>query len=491
MKRLAIFSISFLFLVSSVFAVPFASQIRVSDTNPSPGVGMTIDYFINEAGGTVTIELFDSPTPGAAVASFAGTAAVGANSVVWDGTADNAGGTVVPVGEYRVRITVDASSAAGFTEIASNSSVGNYVDSGNATLLQTLWDGFSPMEMLISQNPDADSFGFVLASTSYSTPRIDGHVVFNPDLTLFTGGDGSSTWLNFPGTAANNQSVWGNCFDPEGTDDFVWVCGQSGSENVMNGAWNAGTLTDQTNAIADLANARDIDVVVEGANKYAYVSNGTQQVWKCDVTANTVAASPAPFNVLGLTATGRYSKAVDIDDAGNLYWTSRYNNSTSGDGGVVYRWDAATVQSATAGSLTEANASWEVFVPTQASNTEGIAIAPNGDVYLAVLNEDGLSNDGSLRGIYLIGNTADATNKKTLTVSDRVFAYYSANLFSTFGHGIAADFGGNIYFTDRSNEQIRCVSPGGTTSLAVDAPLSQTVTVALPPLASQFWTLYE
>lgn len=497
MKKTFLMIILSCFLASSVMAVPYASQIRVGATVLAPGTGTTINYFVNQAGGTATIQIVQEANPATVVATFAGTAAKGLNAVNWDGTVDNAGGAALPDGKYRVKVTVAATAAAAWTEIASNSSLGNYIPAENPTIYQTLWDGFSPMESLISWNTDSDAFGYILTSASYSTPRKDGHVVFNPDLSTFDGGDGQNTWLNFPDAASNNTAIWGNCFDPE-DDEYVWVGGQSSNTppcTVMYGKWNDITLQNATNEVADVSLGRDIAVVMIGANKKAFVAKGNAAIWMADVTGNIVNATPAPINILGLTNTGLYSKGVDFDASGNLYYTVRYDTAIStGAGAVVYRWDAAAVAAATAGSLTEANATWEVTFPTGSSNAEGVAIDANGNVYAAIINEGALTpaNDGTLRGIYLIGNVSQATNKKQLAVSDRVYAFYgTATIFSGYGLGIACDLAGNIVYTDRNSEMIRIVGPEGNTSVAILGPISQTLEIAAPPLAARMWEIYE
>lgn len=490
--RKAFLLVMFSLLTGVLFAVPYASQISVSETQVASGAGLDISYFVNEDGGTATIEIVEEANPSNVAGTFSGTATLGSNTVSWDGTDNNAGGTAIPNGNYRVKITIDATKAAGWTEIASNSSLGDIVDSGWATIYQSLYEGWSGMEMLISKDPDQDSFGYILCSTAYGTPPIYGHSVFNPDLSNYDGGDGSTTWLNFPGTPAvnANTSVWGNCFDPA-DPEYVWVVGQAHPVNVLRAQWNATTLTDVTNADTNTDNARDIAVAIEGSSKYAYVTNGTGQIWKCDVTNDVVAASPAPFNILGLSDTGRYSKGVDFDANGNLYWSSRYDTagSSSGDGGAVYRWDKSQIEGVAAGALTEANATWAVAAPTNGSNLEGVAITPSGDVYCHIANEDGLGNDGSVRGIYYCGNASTASNVKTLQASDKVVQTYTPGIASTYGVGIEADYAGNIYWTGRVQEQIRCYSPGGTTSVGVLAPTSQTFFVGV--VSARNWILYE
>lgn len=488
MKRF-IFTIMILAIASTVMSAPYASRISVDQIQISQGGHLTINYFINEAGGTATINII-KVSDSSVVATFAGTATKGANSVIWNGTVNNGAGAQVPAGNYRVKISASATKPAGWAEIASNSSLGNYVPLANATIYQTMWDGFSPMEFLIQADTNKEGFGYILVSTSYVTPRVDGHVVFNPDLSCYDGGNGQTTWLNYPGTSANNQGVWGNCFDPDDSD-YVWVCGQSSTTNVMYGKWNDTTLVDKTGAATtEMANARDIFVRKEGGTKYAYVTKGSSILYKCTLDASNIVQA-SPVNIFGLTDTLRYGKGVDFDASGNLYWTSRYNNSTSGNGGAVFRWDKAQIEGATVGSLTEANATWAVNMP--GSNAEGVAITPNGNVYACVVNEDP-TNDGSLRGIYLIGNVSTPTIAKDLTVTDRVYAFYGtdfATALSGFGIGLGSDIAGNIYFSDRGQEQVRCIGPGGTTNVAVVAPTSQNFEIVFGSLAVKNWAIYE
>ncbi|MCX7000767.1 MAG: hypothetical protein NT106_10820 [Candidatus Sumerlaeota bacterium] len=493
MKRF-IFTIMILAIASAAISAPYASRISGDKIQMSQGGNLTINYFINEAGGTATINII-KVSDSSVVATFTGTATIGVNSAVWNGTVNNASGAQVPPGNYRVKISLSATKPAGWTEIASNSSVGNYVPPAYATIYQTIWDGFSPMEFLIQTDTNKENFGYILVSTSYSIPRIDGHVVFNPDLSCYDGGNGQTTWLNFPGTAAVATALWGNCFDPDDTD-YVWVCGQDTSNfRVMYGKWNDITLQDKTGgAITEMANARDISVRREGANKYAYVTLGSSTVYKCALDAsNNLLASP--INVIGTSVSTFYSKGVDFDSNGNMYYSVRYDTTmATGEGCVVYRWSAADVQSATANSLTTANAQWIVTFPTGASNAEGVAIAPDGNVYAAVLNEGGPpANDGSLRGIYLLGSKSTTINQKQLTTGDRVYAFYGtvAPYFSFYGVGIMADIAGNIFWDDRGSEMVRCVGPGGTTNVAVVAPTSQNFEIVFGSLAVKNWTIYE
>jgi hypothetical protein len=449
---------------------------------------MTITYYINEAGGTATIDIIKvSDLSG--VASFPGTATLGLNTVVWDGTVDNAGGADVPVGNYRVKITVAATKSVGWAEVASNSSVGNYATP--ATTYQTLWDGFSSMEMVIPNNPDKDSFGYILASTGASVvPRIHGHVVFNPDLSLTNGGDGQDLWMEYPGTPLDVDYTlcWGNCSDPDDAD-YMWVAGQSFAPQtsvVMYGKYNDEIATEATNGITVLDGARDIAVCNESSTKYAYVAQGTNVLFKVTISGNLLTGTPV--DILECTNIGRYSKGVDVDSDGNLYYSSRRDNS-GGTNGAIYRWSAATAQAATAGSLNEANSDWDIQFPVGTLNVEGVAFDPSGNVYGIAAGD----SDGSIRGIYLLGNKSLTSNKKTLTTGDRIIPFTDYS-WSTYGCSVQSDYAGNLIAVNRTNEEIRAYTPGGTSNVPITAPASQNFEVEAPPpppLAARNWELYE
>jgi len=486
MKKI-FFTVFILAMAGAAFAVPYASQIRVGDASITQGQNQTITYYINEAGGAAVIKII-KVSDSSEVASFSGTATQGLNTVIWNGRVDNAGGALVPIGNYRVKIIVTASKAPGWVEIASNSSLGGYATP--ATMIQTIWDGFSGMEIVIPADPNKDSFGYILCSTSANVaPENHGHVVFNPDLSCEDGGDGQSMWLKYGGTFVSGTDYticWGNCVDPDDSD-YIWVAGQSvfathGGFMVMYGKYNDLNAADACGGFSVLDNARDIAVVKEGGTKYAYITIGNDIIYKSAITGNQLSGTPVDI-VLCSTAT-RYGKGVDFDSAGNLYWSTR-RTSTSNTLGAIYRWNAATVQVAAAGSLNEANADWDIQFPTGALNVEGVAISPAGDVYAAASGD----GDGTVRGIYYLGNASTPLNKKTLGPSDRIIAY-PYNL-STYAGGIQADYAGNVLFVNRSTEEIRAYGPGGDTSKAIVAPPSQNFEIQSLPLAAQNWALYE
>ena len=468
-------------LPGMAFAVPYASQIRVGSTELTEGQGANIDYFLNQAADTVTIEIVNRNTSSVA-ATFSGTTDEGANSVTWDGSVNNSGGANIPGGPYRVKITANKNVADGWSQIKSNSSLGNYVE---GTDLQTLFSGFSGKDTLISNDPDSDYFGYMFVSSSYSNPAIYGFIVLNPDLTVYDGNDGSDSVMNLPIVTANNQATWGVKWDVENTDS-VWNVGQADPNiTFAENPFEEDMVDADPDDNATGYSWRGCAPTIEGASKYLYIAaNNDGSIYKIDVTGDE---TKAPFIQIGggFTTTTYYSKDVEFDSNGNLYWTARNDGGTTG--GKVYRFDASVIAAAdAAGYLGDATAAWNISVPAADTHTKGIAISDDGDVYVA-----------TDQALYLIDNTSTATLTKTLATEDMVLDFSTITPeWSPSGYGcnITMDYGGNIYMPETANEQIRLLSPNGNTSVAVNAPLSQNISVVIPPTPSSgmdTWAIYK
>ncbi len=355
----------------------------------------------------------------------------------------------------------------------------------------------------MTQNTDSDAFGYILASSCFTTPAIYGCVVFNPDLSTNDGSDGQATWLNYTGTILNTTSIWSGCFDPQ-DPNAIWIGGQATDSaavynDVFYNNYNDATLTDVTNADATMSNVRGIAIDIEGAQKFAYVTRGGA-INKTEVTTNQVNPATSSGNLLNTTDFAvTYSRDVIFDKNGNLYFLQRHSTSNAvATGGAVYRWDASLLPGVTTGGLNKTNCTWEVFFPTvgaeASANAMGIGIDGSGNVYAEILNEYP-DNDGSCRGIYLLGNISLATNKKTLAITDRVLAFYlrtagTQNYFST-NSMMGVDIAGNVYYVDRLDEVIRCAGPEGSTSVPITAPTSQTLDISTLPTGATTWFLYE
>lgn len=486
MKRVILASLLACLMVSVADAAPVAGLIRVSSTSVSEGVGLTITYRLNQAADSVTIELRDAGT-NAVVATFAGTATQGANTVAWNGKVDNASGANVAPGTYRVRVTANKAAGSGWTEFASNRSLGNY---GPVTTLNTLFTGFSGRAWLIPQNTDSDAFGYTMPISSYNTtPGHAAAIVLNSDLSVASGDDGfASRKLKGFGDGAtliNNTVFWGIAVDPDNSEQ-VFGTGQGG---VGTAAGNTGLmrgtpLTADALVDADLFDRaaaglpRGIGVAKFAGTKYAFLPQGNGIINRVEINASNEVPDVVGVDVLGTEAT--YSRDVTFDSSNNMYYTQR--------GGVsavqMYRWDAATVAAATAGSLTPSNATWTITSNANVSAAMNATVTPAGDVYLLLVS-------GTERGLYYIGNTSSATLTKTLAVGDRIVDYTTIGAGwspSTAGGRVASDIAGNLYVTDNGTEQARGFAPPTASTVGITAPTSQTFTVSAANVSN--WNMY-
>jgi hypothetical protein len=494
MRKVAVRVAAMSLISASAFAIPYASHIRVSSTDLAPGVGADIRYVLNESADSVTIEIVPSGG-GAAVATTTFNSpdletTSGSHIVAWDGTDTFAAGTDIPDGTYRVQITVDNSVAAGWTEFSSNRSVAAI---GEATTLETLFSGFSPKDTLIHLNPDNDLFGLILAASTLGAPQHTGHVPLLSDLNTLGGGDGlADLVLNNPGGYLGNQGVWGSVVDPI-SDEFVWATGQNSTAvNFMNADTSGGIPTDLLDADpSDFLLGqfpRSIAIFADGGARTALLTGGEGVMLSVAITSTPPFTASAAFGqIMSLMTTTRYSKDVEVDDAGNIYWASRRESSAAETGGRLYRWDFATVQAAIANPvgapLTDANASWIVDVPVASTSVNGITIDRNGDVFLQVASD----------GIYNVANVSVASLTTTLGAGQLAvdFTAIGAGFVpSPFGSSVTADAVGNLYTVDSDSQQIRAFSPGGTTSETFPAPLSQTLTITTTTAVGD-WSLYR
>ncbi|MBN1475890.1 hypothetical protein JXA47_03970 [Candidatus Sumerlaeota bacterium] len=482
-------------LMSSAFAVPYASYIRVSDITVQPGDGLDISYILNEDTDSITVELIpDGGGAAVATTTFTSPAAEttsGLHTVSWDGTADFAGGTEVGEGDYRVQITADNAAAAGWAEITSNRSLDQYDE---ACVLETLFGGFSGKDVLIQFDPDSNLFGVLLISSCYSAPEHSGMIPLRTDLNTFGGGDGlADIVLQHPSGYVGNQGLWGSTFDPT-MDDFIWVAGQDDTTTTLLNC-DAGALTipafmADADAENDLYGAgeypRGIAILENGGTRYGLVALGSNRIDMFTINTNNQAVGPLQ-DILETSNVNRYSRDVELDAAGNLYWATRTDDINVGLNGRVYRWDNATVLAAianpTGAPLTDANATWIVDPPAGAIHLHTVTIAPDGEVYTSIRSS----------GIYSVGNVSLASNVKTLGPSDLLIDYTAIGVDgwanSTLA-AVSADPAGNLYVVETSNESIRCFGPGGTTSETFVGPTSQTITVATVTSVRD-WNLYE
>jgi hypothetical protein len=169
---------------------------------------------------------------------------------------------------------------------------------------------------------------------------------------------------------------------------------------------------------------------------------------------------------------------------------SRYTNSTTGDGGILLRWDRAATLGATP-ALTEASATWKMSAATGMLNMHGPAISlVDGNVYVLFTHSTSTNVNN---GVYLVGNVSAATLTKTLAPADRVVdtttvngtGWATSNTYAT----VKCDAVGNFVIMDRSQEQVRMYTPGGTSAITTPAPTSQALTIT-PASGVEDWGVY-
>jgi len=462
------------------FAVPYASLIRVSDAELQFG-GLTITYVLNHAPDTVTINIKNSGD--ATVATFAGTATQGRNSVLWDGTDTNAGGTLVAVATgYYVSITVDNNDAVALTKYAENLSGGG---GGGQVFVN-----FSPTDAVTFDNHDSDYFGILLMTSSYPAGGTYECIQFTMDGLTHDLQDGTTdSGAEHPAGAAgaNNGTIWGLVHDPD-DENILWGAGQSAIApqwyRVDVNSAIAGTVfadADDPSTPIGLLFPRDAALQNEGANKYLYYTRSNGFIGKVKITGSTLDHLDQTDNITSLTA-NTYSKDLEFDASGNLYWTSR----SGAPAPRVYRWDSADVLAAPGTPLDEANATWVVDFPTTVERALGSTVV-NGKLFTCTYSDDAIGN-----AIYEIGSTATGSIVGTAgeTVGQELVSGADNPDSSNAYSNISADQYGNLFTWDRGSERLQCWSPGGNTSITVDAPSSQDFDIDTPPTGLKDWKTY-
>lgn len=490
-----------LLLPSLALAVPYASQIRVSMTSTVVGSGLTISYYLNEDADSVLIEVVDEAST--VVASFAGTATKGANSVVWDGTVDNAGGEAVAAGTgFSVQITADADKPEGWDFFAINQVPFHedyeisdiYWNEGPREPLnpRNLFYRFRPHSVTVPSNPESDSFGWILYPSSESTlgwtggaPEIirahAGLILLNADLSPPPDSNGGldTRTLRHPSDVDPDmipgfQDVFHAVEDPF-NPDYYFLCGQGvapRTQMLYGHVFDIEAEDANPNQLA-LSAPRAIAIVVDGSDRYMLLASGNNVINRAVISATNTLEGPL-VNILGVASPTQYSKHIYLDSSGNLYWVSR-DEGGSALGGRVYRWPASVVLAAdTAGSLTEANADW-VFTTSGIDRLQGVTELPNGDMVL--ICSVGLINIGNVADVPV---APDTQITRALTEADPFFAMPPEAGFSIYGVNLYSDLFGNLYLANlgvtavpRAGFVAAGLSPGGQSSTTVNAPLSQ------------------
>lgn len=484
-KSTLFFATAALAMMSAVaFAGPFASRIAMDSTTVAESQGTTITYVLNEGADSVSIEIKNSAN--ATVATFAGTATQGLNTVIWNGTVDNAGGAAVPAGTgYYAAITVNVTSNPAFHKYAENLSGAG----GNGQVFA----GFSPNVVLNFADQLSDNFGVVLAGSSFA-PYSSG-IQFRTDLLTLDGANGLSDrgpiHPSDPG-GVENGSLWGLAQDPD-DENILWGVGQDGTvaQQWFRGDVTSGiagsplALADHPTTPAGGLFPRNCAIWKNGVDKYLLFTRSNGVLGRIKLGATTFEpATPGPDfsgNLLALAVPGQYSKDVKVDENGNVYWVAKLTAPAP----FLYRWDFADVQAAPGVPLTEANATWAVDFPTTVTNAMGVNFT-NGRVYVAT------ATVASTGQIYDLGPTSQASvvGIAGVSVGTQLTSGLNNPDVNTTYSALGADAFGNLIAFDRSSERIQAYTTGGNSSYTVRAPLSQVFDIVTPPLKVGDWMVH-
>lgn len=491
-KRILALTAALAFSAGTAIAIPYASQIRATNTSPALGSSTTISYILNMEADSVEIEIVDAAD--AVVASFSGPTAWGHNSVVWDLTDDNDGGNpVTPEEDYRIRVNVDADNPEEWNWFAINQSPDHLDDYWNEPPLdeinhKNLFNRVRGHSVNIPWDQDSDTFGLVLLTSSHSAGTADpghGKVVkvttdLRPPLDSVDGGRDTAV-LRHPNSddpdSHTFQDTWYMTEDPL-NPEYYYVAGQATSGIRV----YYGHINDHTGVqvLGDGPATRTVAARADGDDRILYFSHGNNTIDRAVVDANNEITEDDLVNILDI-GENLYSKHVMLDADGNLYWLSRV--------GWVYRWPASLVETATEeGDLTDANADWVVDA-TGIDSRDGVELyelaeTPDGDIIVST--QEGLVN---------LGNRSQASVNVAIDGTDAFFAFPpELPLDTSFASGIYSDAFGNIYFTKGATGTdlgYAAASPGGQSSTSVTAPLSQTLNVNPEPTDARMWHLYE
>ncbi len=501
-KRILALAAALAVTTGTAMAVPYASQIRLSNTSPSLGTSTTISYHLNQAADSVLIEVLDDSET--VVASFSGSADQGANSVVWDLTEDNDGGDAVEDGTgYRVRITANADQPEEWSLYAINQSedVGDdfYMRDGREDINhKNLFTRFRPHSVFVPQDQDSDDFGIIglPGSETEWSGSVETYAAVVPllsDLSTLAGDGFDSRVLRHPqsdgiGEDGSFQDVWFGIEDPLNPDHY-FVSGQATAArtNLIYGTLNDVVAQNPNPDEIDLGGPRTIAIIVDGTDRYLLTAQGTDSIEMWEITEDNELAGEAT-ELLGFSP-DLYSKHVFLDSDGNLYWLSR-GDSTSPDTGRVYRWPASLINGDLSEGDLDADNADSVVTIADGGNLGllgELTEMPNGDIVVAA--------GGNETFIHLInlGNKEDASLTQEISDADAFFSLTDLDeSVNTYAVGIASDAFGNIYYAAANSLfGVWAVSPGGDTSTEVQAPLSQTLTIDPEPTGVRMWHLYE
>jgi hypothetical protein len=454
----------------------YATNVRLNGgaTNVVSGTGtnVTISYLLNEPASLgATVQILSGSTPVRTITIPAGSPGTltGTNAVVWDGTGD--GSTTLTTGAYSVSITAVSSGYTNWTQITTDTNIGNIVSEPNG--------------IAVDSNANSPYYGrvFVTISLAANNPGTNpppgdtvGILKLNADGSLADDGLSTTGGHNWEGDSGLSfSSPWKIAVSP---DDYVYV----------NDLWNTGEIYRwdpliSTNSLLyvlrpDNYGATNIlsgpFISGSGANARLWMvdNNGYRGVIRYAFSTNgACATNDTGLNVVGVgTATNNlslYPYDVALDKNGVIYVAQDsplYGGDLGNAGPRVLRFPA--YNPATNGNLPELKADWTFGGDTNSSGAYAVAVDPTG-TYLAASFVGYLGDNGMGGLAYFNGNTKVlfATNGAVATELD--LGAVLNGVTNHFDTACAWDPVGNLYYTDSlANGDLggtwRAVSPPGT-----------------------------
>jgi len=416
-------------------AVPYASGVSES--------GGTVSFYLNESADKVEV-VFSGPSSTTSLVTLG----PGVYSFPRGGAAS-----------YEIQVT--KSTAPLWTQISSDAN----------TLLQY----YAPVSLSVNRNPASTNFGriYVLETIGGSTGTrgtvTQGIFAINPDITdafgqgnngLRGGLDGAYDLFNEALSASSSR------YDPfqieVGADDYVYISdAQDPRAGVFRVSADLSTgeivLQGQGNTTAPT-----IHTVLYGIDVKGSLSGGDLKLWCTDgqwqstTAANSIlrwdiGAGPLPYNTAPTVvaqpgpATSERDSDLDVAPDGNIFMT------VSADGGSGETGVPAVRAYSSTGTLLWSSVIGGTDVFTNAYSLE---VSPD-NTKLAIIRRD--------RQTWIVGLTNGPSGRLPDISATNLLATFTVGTLGS-GRTVNWDAAGNLYVANRSTEQVRIFSPGGTTT---------------------------
>lgn len=305
-------------------------------------------------------------------------------------------------------------------------------------------------------------------------------ILLRGDLQPLSGNGYDNRVLRHPIEPDGSGASWGSDILPD--SDVFSLCGQA-SSGLYHTAGDGQDISavDATGGFTLLGSPRSCSVLDEDGQLWKYMVAGTSVIDKVRIGTDAIATSDS-INVMSGASLGLslYSKDVQFDSEGNLYWVSRDSR--------LFRWSNAAVKAiktASDAKLTSGGAQWDISLDLAlpCRRTLGVGFSL-GKVYLLAVDASTPTNCV----IYEVGDVTNASlGAKTLVAGDIAFNAGKRLTDGTYC-ALSTDAVGNFVINNRSWETISLLTPGGETLITTTAPASQNMDIGYSSVRD--WSLF-